>query len=112
MLRCLIVRQRGLELGHDLREHLKQARDLGMFQRSEDDAVADAVNELAVIWRNDLRFTGSARFAKQLHRTGRNRRIRGKRVVGDPEKANAHSVLNAAEIVVSRGERVCTSKRK
>ncbi len=104
MLRGLLARQRGeLQVGHDLREHLRQVRGLGILKLNEDDELEDAINDLAVLWRNDLRFTGARRFRQLLKQAGRLERIGRKRISGDPEKPNARGLLNAAEAVVSRG---------
>jgi len=105
MLRSLLVVQgRSLEVGHNLRQHLSKVRTLGILQHRNDEAMEDAVNELAVVWRNDLRFTGAKRFRRLLRKAGRLAKIRGRRIRGIPEKANALSLLNAADTVVSRGD--------
>lgn len=106
MLRSLIARRGSLEVGHDLRDHVKQVRALGMMRRDGDEQIEDAVNELVVVWRNDLRFSGERRFRQLLTQVGRHKRIGSRRIGGDPAKANARSLINAAEAVVSRGERI------
>jgi len=106
MLRSLLARGGNMEVGHDLRHHVKRVRSLGMLQRDGDEQIEDAVNELVVIWRNDLRFSGERRFRQLLMQVGRHKRIGSRRVGGDAAKANARSLMNAAEAVVSRGERI------
>lgn len=114
MLRSLLVRKTGkLEVGHDLHDHLKQIRRLGILKAGEDDhELHDAVNELAILWRNDLRFTGAGRFRQLLSRVGRTKQIGSRRIKGDPEKPNAVAVVQAAETVVSRGELVWRRLKK
>ena len=106
MLRSLIAREPGtLELGHSLREHLKRVRACAVLSPVEDDdALADAINELVILWRNDLRFTGTRRFRRLLTQAGRIKRLRGRAIVGEPEKPNARAVLDAAQTVVTKGE--------
>src|SRR5437870_3409690 len=42
--------------GHDLRGSLTAVR--GVFGRADEVALDNAINEVAIVWRNDLRFTG------------------------------------------------------
>lgn len=105
ILRSLLwARTRQQEMGHDLRHMLKRVRLIISFKENEADELDDAVNELAIIWRNDLRFTGHSRFRGMLKANGRLSRIHGMKVKGDPLKANAKPVLEAAERIVARGE--------
>ncbi|MBI4582359.1 MAG: HEPN domain-containing protein [Planctomycetes bacterium] len=103
------------EIGHDLRDLVKRVRSLSTLadrDRIDLDRLEDDVNELAAIWRNDLRYTGSKRFDRMLKESKRFWRIGGKPVKGDPEKANALSVLEACERIVSVGEPLCQRYRK
>ncbi len=105
ILRSLIwARTRKREVGHDLRDLLKRVRMIVTFGETNEARLDDAVNELAIVWRNDLRYTGQSRFRRMLDASRRLRRIRGVPVKGDPLKANAKSVLEAAEGIVARGE--------
>lgn len=106
MLRSFLARgQRTLELGHDLRDHLKKVRACAVLVAAEDDeSLADAINELAILWRNDLRFTGVRRFRQLLVRAGRVSRLRGRPIVGEPERPNARALLDAAQTVVTKGK--------
>lgn len=105
ILRALLwLRSGNQDCGHDLRDLLKRVRLLVGFPGSDDSALSNAVNELAVVWRNDLRFTGDARLKRLLTASGRLRQIGRMKIRGDALKANAKSVLEAGERVVALGE--------
>ncbi|MCC7293727.1 MAG: HEPN domain-containing protein [Phycisphaerales bacterium] len=107
LFRCLLLGQgKSLEVGHDLRSLLKRMGEVlpdtpGTFN------IEDAVNQIAAVWKNDLRFCGEARMARILKQAGRTRRIGSMSVKGDPLKANARVVLEACERIVARGEPIC-----
>lgn len=108
IFRSLLWQQsKELETGHDLRQMLTRVRDLISLNEKENDKLNDAVNEVAIVWRNDLRFVGEKRFRRQLRTSGRMYSIGRKRVKGDPLKANAISILEACERIVAIGERLC-----
>jgi hypothetical protein len=113
ILRSLLwVPEQPSQVGHDLRDLLARVRSRDLMRdasANELDRLDNAVNELAVVWRNDLRYTGARRFQRWLDATGRNKRVGSLRVAGDPAKANARSVLEASERVVSIGEPRCRS---
>jgi hypothetical protein len=92
-----------LECGHDLRELLADVGELGFLTPRDDDRLTDRVNEIAVVWNNDLRFASEERFLRHLKSMNRDRRVAGRRVAGNVVKANALSVINACEAVLSRG---------
>jgi hypothetical protein len=65
----------------------------------------EAMNTVAILWHNNLRFASEARlkaFLRQIHR------LQGVR--GDPLKKNALNLLEAAETVIDRGVALWTSK--
>ncbi len=105
ILRALLrVKTKEQESGHDLKDFLKRIRMLIDFHKSDEAELDNAINELAVVWRNDLRFTADARLRRILNTTGRLRRIGRVKVKGDALKANAKSALEASERIVTRGE--------
>lgn len=105
MLRALLWSKRSQqEVGHDLRDLLKRVRALGMLT-GRDDALLSPVNEIVVLWSNDLRFVGEGAFRRRLERIGRlSRDASGRIIRGDPVKANALGFLDACQAVVARGE--------
>jgi len=112
IFRSLLRQQsKKLETGHDLKQMLTRARFLMSLSETEDDKLNEAVNEVATVWRNDLRFAGEKRVRRQLKASGRMHNIGQKRVKGDPLKANAKSVLEACERIVTIGEPICQRYR-
>lgn len=113
LLRCLVLQQgKPLETGHDLRALLEQAAEILPSDASGPMSIKAAVNVIAAIWRNDLRFTGEARMRRLLAAAGRDKKIAGRRVMGDPLKANANAVKSACERIIARGEPLCRRSRK
>jgi hypothetical protein len=66
-----------------------------------------AMNEVASLWHNNLRFASEARLKAHLNKLGR---LRG--VKGNPLKKNTKDLLNAAQAVIDRGVMLWTLKRK
>jgi hypothetical protein len=69
--------------------------------------VLEAMGVVAILWHNNLRFASEASLRAHLNRIGRLRGIRG-----DALKKNSADLLAAAEIVVSGGVTLWTSKRR
>jgi len=105
---------------HDLSELLKASRLLridGAYMRrrreSEETIRAtgvmlhEAMNEVIILWHNNLRFASEASLKTYLSRIGR---LRGAR--GDPLKKNALDLLRAAQTVIDRGVVLWTSAIK
>jgi hypothetical protein len=103
---------------HDLSELLKASRllkidDEYMRRRgASEDAIREsgvklrgAVNELIILWHNQLRFASEASLKAYLKSIGRLHRVKG-----DPLKKNALDLLNAAQTVMDRGVTLWTSK--
>jgi hypothetical protein len=105
---------------HDLSELLKASR----FLRIDDEymrlkgasdaailrsgmAIRGAMNEVIILWRNNLRFASEASLKAFLNKLGR---LQG--VKGNPLKKNALDLLNAAQMVIDRGVTLWTSKTK
>ena len=106
ILRSLLwLRGRQQEIGHDLRDLLKRTRSLGILS-SDDTELGGYVNDIAVIWYNNLRFVGDNRFLRDLRAAGRHKHIYGRRIKGDVLKANARHVVEMCEAIVTRGDRV------
>ena len=100
----LALREPRLESGHDLRDLLARVRRTGMLRERNDAELENAVNEVAVVWRNNLRFADDDLFRWLLRQQKRDRSIGRTPVKGEPEKANAKSVLEACERIISRGD--------
>jgi hypothetical protein len=66
-----------------------------------------AMNEVIILWHNNLRFASEASLKAFLNQIGRLRGIRG-----DPLKKNARDLLAAAQTVINRGVVLWTSKTK
>jgi hypothetical protein len=66
-----------------------------------------AMNEVVILWHNNLRFASEASLKAFLKRIGR---LQG--VKGDPLKKNARDLLDAAQTVINRGMALWTSKTK
>lgn len=67
----------------------------------------DAMDDVAALWQNNLRFAAENSLRAYLKRIGRLRGIRG-----DALKKNSADLLLAAELIVEEGARSWTSKRK
>ncbi len=105
---------------HDLSELLKASRllridDEYMRRKGASDeaiqgsgvALRGAMNEVIILWHNNLRFACEASLKASLNKLGR---VKG--VKGDPLKKNALDLLNAAQTVMNRGVTLWTSKIK
>jgi hypothetical protein len=66
-----------------------------------------AMNEVIVLWHNNLRFASEARLKAFLRGIDR---LRG--VKGDPLKKNTKDLLTAAQTVIDRGVALWTSDSK
>lgn len=107
LLRSLLwSRTREQEIGHDLRQLVTKARSLSVVNAQDETRILDSLNEIAVIWHNDLRFVGDDWLLRRLKPLGRLSRIGDMRVKGDPLKANATCALEACEAIMARGDLV------
>jgi hypothetical protein len=75
--------------------------------RESGERLREAMNEIVILWHNNLRFASEASLKALLKRIGR---LEG--VKGNPLKKNALDLLEAAQTVISRGEALWKSKRK
>lgn len=105
---------------HDLTDLFKASRLLMidedfMRRRGEsEDAIRKsgqrlraAIEEVIVLWHNNLRFASEARLKAHLNKIGR---VRG--VPGNPLKKSALDILNAAQTLIDRGVTLWTSRKK
>jgi hypothetical protein len=105
---------------HDLIDLLKASRLLSIDddymrrRRLSEGAIREsrlrlrgAMNEVIVLWHNNLRFASEASLKAFMNRIGR---LQG--VKGDPLKKNALDLINAAQIVINRGVVLWTSELK
>lgn len=105
---------------HDLSDLLKASRLLRIDdeymrrKNASEDAIMRAggnlraaMNEVIILWHNNIRFASEASLKAFLNKIGR---LQG--VKGDPLKKNAADLLNAAQTVVNRGVMLWTSKTK
>ncbi|MCK4340567.1 MAG: HEPN domain-containing protein [Phycisphaerae bacterium] len=107
ILRSLLaLKARPHESGHDLARHLAQVQHAGRLKDNELNRLRDDVNEIAVVWHNNLRFAGEGAFIALLKTMKRDRRIGDMRVKGDPAKANAKYTRDATERIVHIGEAI------
>ncbi len=108
------------EKRHDLSELLKASGllkiddDYMRRRKAAEEAIGKAslelcgaMNEVIVLWHNNLRFTSEASLKAWLKQMGR---LRG--VKGDPLKKNAGDLIGAAQTVIDRGVTLWTSKTK
>ncbi len=113
LFRCLLLREaRPIAIGHNLREHLKRVGETSLLTDREFDSIETSVNNIAIVWRNELRYTGKLRMMRLLRDAGRHAWIDRMRVKGDPIKANARSVLEACANIITRGEPLCRPSKK
>ncbi|HEY7422639.1 MAG TPA: hypothetical protein VH682_00130 [Gemmataceae bacterium] len=105
---------------HDLSELLRASRLLKIDdeymqrQRASEEEIRDsglalrrAMDEIALLWHNNLRFASEASLKAFLSGIGRLRGVRG-----DPSKKNALNLLDAAQIVIDRGVVLWASLKK
>jgi HEPN domain-containing protein len=105
---------------HDLSELLRASRLLQVDEElmSRKGASAEsivwsgsvlkaAMNEVIILWHNNLRFASEDRLRTFLKKINRTRGVRG-----DPLKKNALDLLNAAQRVINHGVALWTSKTR
>lgn len=111
MLRGLLWRDgQQQHVGHDLRDLLRRARAARLVG-IDDPEMLNSINEVAIVWSNDLRFIGEGKLQTRLRGIGRTKLVAGRPVKGDPLKANALHILNACTAIVTRGDLlICRSK--
>jgi len=70
-------------------------------------AFRGAMNEVVVLWHNNLRYASEARLKAHLTQI---KRVRG--IKGDPLKKNALDLINAAQTVINKGMVLWKSQTK
>lgn len=99
ILRSLLwLRTREHEVGHDLRDLLTRAQELGLIA-DPDAKLENHINDVAVVWNNNLRFAGDGAFLRHLKEIGKHQKVKG-----DRAKYAAKMLLQACEAIVARGE--------
>lgn len=107
VLRALLWRKgRQQEVGHSIRGLLSKVGDLGLLTEGDRERLLDRVNDVAIVWNNDLRFASTRKFLQHLRAARRDRRIGTRPVTGAPDKANAKNTLEASEAIVTRGDMI------
>lgn len=104
-------KQKTFEGRHDLEELFKASelllRDEGELRSggASEEAIRhsaarlrSALNVVAVLWHNNLRFASEAKLKSHLHRLGMLKKVKG-----NPLKKNALDVLEAAQTIINRG---------
>lgn len=108
LLRCLMIRHNvPMTVGHSLREHLKALRSRLRLVHPWSETIENAVNEIDIVWRNDMRYSGARRLMRLLKSAGRSARLGGRPIVGDPLKANAKRVTEFTDALIHWGEPKC-----
>jgi hypothetical protein len=99
-----------LKASHLLRIHENYMR----FNGESEDAIyrsgaalSSAMNEVIVLWHNNLRFASEASLKGFLNKIGRLQGIKG-----DPLKKNALDLLNVSQFVINRGVTLWNSKKE
>ena len=93
-----------LSLGEDyMRRRGKNEEDV----RKSSVAFRGAMNEIAALWHNNLRFASERGLKAHLTQL---KRVQG--IKGDPLKKNAADLIDAAQTVVNRGITLWDSQRK
>ena len=70
-------------------------------------AIRGAMNEVVVLWHNNLRFASESRLKAYLRRINK---IQGTR--GDPLKKNAADLIHSAHLIVNRGIMIWDSRTR
>lgn len=104
MFRALLWRRGERDVGHNLRTLLARVGQLGLLTEHDREHLIDRVNDVAIVWNNDLRFAAARKFSQHLKAAKRHRRIAGRATQGDAAKANAKAVREASEAIVARGD--------
>jgi hypothetical protein len=94
---------------HDLSDLLKASGLLKIEEKIRESAlkIQVAMNQIVILWHNNLRFASEARLGAFLKQK---RMFQG--VKGDPLKKNALDLIEAAQTVVNRGAVLWTSGKK
>jgi len=88
-------------------EYLRGRRASEEEVRQSNLIIRGALIEVASRWHNNLRFASEATMVAYLKQTGNTQGVRG-----NPLKKNAQVLIEASQIIVSRGEILWTSRRR
>lgn len=102
-IKRLCKASRLLQVNRDSLERRFDADDVDQFETQ----LQAAVNEVAVLWHNNLRYASEVRLKKHLKELGRLQWMKG-----DPLRSNARVMLEAATTIVSTGSYLWNSRKK
>lgn len=93
--------KKSLDTGHDLRRLLTNVRNLGLLRAGgPDDPLVAAVQRVARLWYNNMRFASSRAVETKWHELGE---VTGKRTL----KLAASEFYDACSVVIKRCEALC-----
>ena len=97
--------KKSLDTGHDLRGLLTNVRNLGLLRTGgPDDPLIAAVQRVARLWYNNMRFASSRAIETRWYQLGE---VTGKRTI----KQAAAEFYDAASAVIKRCEALCQKSR-
>jgi hypothetical protein len=93
--------KKSLDTGHDLRRLLTNVRNLGLLRAGgPEDPIIAAVQRVARLWYNNMRFASSKAIETRWHKIGE---VAGKRTM----KQAASEFYDACSVVIKRCEALC-----
>ena len=121
MLRAFIMRRTSeLNEGHNLQSLFVESRLASpttknrSITQSQSDRLEDqrlrsfnAINDLQVVWSNQLRYASEQRFKRSLERKGKLHRLKG-----DAVRANSRLAIEAATMIITLGAQEWTRSSK
>lgn len=120
LLRAFLSKGRSFDGRHDLLKLLKagsllQIHDNFMREKGAPEETIrltsvefrTAMNEIIILWHNNLRYASEAALKTHLNHLGKLRGIKG-----DPLKKNTRDLLEAAQQIINRGVALWTSNRR
>ncbi|HUO08645.1 MAG TPA: hypothetical protein VM008_10125 [Phycisphaerae bacterium] len=97
--------KKSLDTGHDLRKLLTNVRNLGLLHAGgPDDPLITAVQRVARLWYNNMRFESSRAVETRWYQLGE---VTGKRTI----KQAASEFYDACSVVIKRCEALCQKSR-
>jgi hypothetical protein len=97
--------KKSLDTGHDLRQLLTNVRNLGLLRAGgRDDPLITAVQHVARLWYNNMRFASSRAVETRWFQLGE---VTGKRTI----KQAASEFYDACSVVIKRCEALCQKSK-
>lgn len=97
--------KKSLDTGHDLRRLLTNVRNLGLLRAGgPDDPLIVAVQRVARLWYNNMRFASSRAVETKWHELGE---VTGKRTI----KQATSEFYDACSVVIKRCEALCQKSK-